>query len=52
MEKHVYNLIIEMCVAVCAGIWAYIVTLLLWLIIDNLCNICYIIIRKGGNNHA
>ena len=48
MEKHFYNLIIEMCVAVCAGIWAYIVTLLLWLAIDIYSAIWYIISRKRG----
>ena len=41
-------MIIKMCVAVCAGIWAYIVTLLSWLVIDIYSAIWYIISRKRG----
>ena len=48
MEKYLYNIIIKMCVAVCAGIWAYIVTLLSWLIIDIYSFIWYITSRKRG----
>lgn len=48
MERHFYNVIIEMCVAVCAGIWAYVAALLSWLVIDIYSAIWYIISRKRG----
>lgn len=48
MKKHLLDIIIDMCVVICAAIWAYVAALFSWLIIDFYSAIWYIISRKRG----
>ena len=50
MKQHLYNVIIDLCVVITAGVGSFIITLFHWLIIDFYCVMCYIIKGKGGKH--
>lgn len=50
MKQHLYNVIIDLCVVITAGVGSFIITLFEWLFIDFCCAIWYIIKGKGGKH--
>lgn len=50
MKQHLYNVIIDLCVVITAGVGSFIITLFEWLFIDFCCAIWYIINEKGGKH--